>query len=166
MAAKAGKKPDGDPDESAIRETKSTVIPVIHEQATVSKRVVETGRVRIAKHVREYEEVVDVPHYQEEVTIERVPVNQQVDATPEIRREGDTTIIPVVEERYVVEKRLFVVEELHVKRERHERHNPQTVRVLKEHVEVERIPPGKSPRRGAGARQQAADHGDSKQSRR
>src|SRR3982751_3938600 len=126
------------------RKVKPAVIPVIQEQATVSKRIVETGKVRIAKHVREYEEIVDVPHFQEEVNVERIPVNQFVETAPEVRSEGDTTIIPILEERYVVDKKLFLVEELHVRKQRNESHVPQKVRVLKEEVEVERIPAGQS----------------------
>jgi uncharacterized protein (TIGR02271 family) len=121
---------------------KTAVIPVIQERAVVKKRVVETGRVRIRKNVREYEEHVDIPHVHEEVRVERVPVDQFVDAAPQVRTEGDVTIIPVVEERYVMEKRLVLVEELHVRRERHETHRPEVVRVLKEEVEVDRLPPG------------------------
>jgi len=124
-----------------IRKIKPAVIPVIQEQTTVSKRVVETGRVRISKHVKEYEEFIDVPHFQEEVRVERVPVGQFVAEAPSVRTEGDVTVIPVLEERFVVEKRLFVVEELHVRKERHESHHPQPVKVLKERVEVERLPP-------------------------
>jgi uncharacterized protein (TIGR02271 family) len=120
---------------------KPAVIPVIQERAVVKKRVVETGRVRIRKSVREYEEHVDIPHVHEEVRVERVPVDQIVEAAPQVRTEGDVTIIPVVEERYVLEKRLVLVEELHVRRERHETHRPEVVRVLKEEVEVDRIPP-------------------------
>jgi len=163
MASRAGKRLADDPRVAApMRDIKPAVIPVIQEQATVSKRVVETGKVRIAKQVREYEEIVDVPNIQEEVKVERVPINKMVDAAPDVRTEGDVTIIPVVEERYVVEKRLFVVEELHVRKERHETHNPQKVRVLKEEIEVERIPPGGAPRRS----RQAVNGGDSKQTRR
>ena len=139
------------------RNVKPAVIPVIQEQATIDKRVVETGKVRISKHVREYEEIVDVPQVQEEVKMRRVPVNQFVDEAPQARTEGDETIIPVLEERYVVEKKLFLVEELHIRKERHETHNPQTVRVLKEEVEVERISPAEAQRRtrqaaGAGTK--------------
>jgi uncharacterized protein (TIGR02271 family) len=121
---------------------KSAVIPVIHEQATVQKRVVETGKVHIAKRLREYEELVDIPHIHEEVRVEHVPVNEFVDEPPKVRTEGETTIIPVLEERAVVEKRLFLVEELHVRKERKESHHPQTVKVLKEEVEVRRSGPG------------------------
>lgn len=134
-AGKAGR-------ETGIREIKPAVMPVIQEQATVNKRVVETGKVRISKHVREYEEIVDVPHVHEEVKVERVPVDKVVESAPEVRTEGDTTIIPVVEERYVMEKKLVLVEELHVRKERTETHKPQKVKVLKEEIEVKRIPAG------------------------
>ena len=129
-------------DSRGVPVAKPAVIPVIQERATVKKRVVETGRVRIRKNVREYEEHVDIPHIHEEVRVERVPVDQFVDAAPQVRTEGDVTIIPVIEERYVMEKRLVLVEELHVRRERHETQRPEVVRVLKEEVEVDRIPPG------------------------
>ena len=143
MAVKPVRKRDKS-DDARNRNIKPAVIPVIQEEATISKRVVETGKVRIAKNVREYEEIVDVPHFQEQVNVDRVPVNQFVDETPSVRNEGGTTIIPVLEERYVVEKRLFLVEELHVRKDRIEKHNPQAVKVLKEEVTVERISPSES----------------------
>ncbi len=49
--------------------------------------------------------------------IERVKLDRAVDVAPPLRDEGNTTIISLVEERLVVEKRLFVVEEIHVTRE-------------------------------------------------
>ena len=128
--------------------SKSAVIPVIQERATVKKRVVETGRVRISKQVREYEEHLDIPHVREEVHVDRVPIDKIVDSAPEVRTEGDVTIIPILEERYVVEKRIVLVEELHVSRVRHETHRPETVRVLREEVDVKKIAPGD----GAGTR--------------
>lgn len=138
MATRAVKKADDSLKGSASR---SAVIPVIQEQATAYKRVVETGKVRISKHVREYEELVDIPHFQEEVKVERVPVNQLVETAPSVRTEGDVTIIPILEEKYVLEKKLVLVEELHIRKERNESHQPQKVKVLKEEVEVNRIGP-------------------------
>ncbi len=44
-----------------------------------------------------------------------MPVGRVVDEAPAARAEGDTTIIPVVEERLVVVKQLFLVEEIHVR---------------------------------------------------
>jgi uncharacterized protein (TIGR02271 family) len=135
-----------------VQEIKPTVIPVIQEQTTVTKRVIETGKVHIAKRLREYEELVDIPHFQEEVRVERVPVNQFIDDAPQVRTEGDVTIIPVLEERYVVEKRLFLTEELHIRKERKESHYPQTVKVLKEEVEIKRTSPGETQAKARAAR--------------
>ena len=47
----------------------------------------------------------------------RVPVGRPVSGEkPEIRTEGDTTIVPVFEEVLVVETRLMLKEELHIRR--------------------------------------------------
>lgn len=151
MGILSGRKSKGKTAEH-IREAEAAVIPVIQEQAKITKRVVETGKVRVTKRVREYDEIVDVPHFQEEVRVERVPVGQFIDRAPTVRTEGDVTIIPILEERYVLEKRLVLVEELHVRKERTETHRPQKLKVLKEEVAVERIPPGQSTRAARAAK--------------
>ncbi len=150
MVSRSEKAPRG---RSGSASKKTAVIPVIQEEATVSKRVAETGRVRIAKNVRPYEEVVDVPHFHEEVQIDRVHIDKIIDDAPEVRTEGDVTIIPVVEERYVLEKKLVLVEELHIRKDRKESHHPQTVTVMKEEVEVERLGPADRGRHGSDKRQ-------------
>ena len=114
-------------------------IPVIQEEITVDKQVIETGKVRISKRISEYEELVDVPLFAEEVRVERVPVNLFVESLPPVRQEGGMMIIPVVREEIVVQKKLFLVEELHVRKELIERHAPQTVKVLKEEVDIKRV---------------------------
>ena len=48
------------------------------------------------------------------VLVERHLVNKQIDTPPPVRSEGDITIIPIVEERLVAEKKLFLVEELRI----------------------------------------------------
>ena len=118
---------------------KRAVIPVIEEEAVVSKRVVETGKVRVSKRVSEHEEIIDEPLFREEVSVERVPVNQYVDAAPTVRYEGDLMIIPVVQEQIVMQKRLVLVEEIRVRKELVETHQPQTVTLRKEEVDVRRV---------------------------
>lgn len=115
------------------------VIPVIEEQAFFEKRVVESGKVRISKRVSEHEELIDEPLFREEVTVERVPVNQYVDQLPQVRHEGDVMIIPVVQEQLVMQKRLVLVEELRVRKQVVEAHQPQSVTLRKETVDVTRI---------------------------
>jgi len=115
------------------------IIPVIEEEAFLDKRVVETGKVRISKRISEREETIDEPLFREEVTVERVPVNQYVDQMPQVRQEGDVMIIPVVQEQLVMQKRLVLVEELRVRKQVLETHQPQTVTLRREDVEVRRI---------------------------
>ena len=85
----------------------NSVIPIIEEQAVIGKRIVETGKVRISKRVSEHEKIIDEPLLHEEVTVERVAVNQYVETPPEIRQEGDMMIIPVIEEQLVLKKTAF-----------------------------------------------------------
>ncbi|CAN5145013.1 hypothetical protein BH20ACI1_BH20ACI1_09140 [soil metagenome] len=117
----------------------TVIIPVIEEKAFIEKQVVETGKVRISKRVSEHEETIDEPLFSEKVEVERVAVNQYIDESPQIRHEGNTMIIPVVEEHLVIKKRLFLVEELRVKKEIVETHQPQSVTLRKEEIDVKRI---------------------------
>ena len=115
------------------------VIPIIAEEAFLDKRVVETGKVRISKRISEHEELIDEPLFREEVTVERVPVNKYVDQPPQVRHEGDVMIIPVVQEQLVMQKRLVLVEELRVRKQVVETHQPQSVTLRREEVDVRRI---------------------------
>lgn len=91
-------------------------LQVVAETATVSTRDVVTGKVRVETRTEIHDEFVSAAVRSENVTVERVSVNREVDVVPTIRTEGDVTIVPVVEEVIVVEKRLIVREELHIRR--------------------------------------------------
>lgn len=114
------------------------VIPIIEEQATIEKYIVPVGKVNITKRIEELEEIVDVPTYRGEVDVKRVPINLFVEEQPNIRHEGDTMIIPIVQEQVVMVKKIFLVEELHVQNRVIETHQPQTVMLKKDVVEVQR----------------------------
>ena len=118
----------------------SAVIPVVAEELVVGRQTVETGRVRVSKVVHEDQETVDQPTVTEEVVVERVPVNQFVEAAPEPRQEGDTLVLPVLEEVVVVQRKLLLKEEVRVTKRRTESRQPQTVSVRREEVKIERIP--------------------------
>ncbi|PVY37954.1 YsnF/AvaK domain-containing protein [Pontibacter virosus] len=114
-------------------------IPVIEEQVRVDKEVRETGSVHIEKQVHRENVDLDLPIIHEEAEIERVEINQYVDVPPPpVRYEGDKMIIPVLKEVLVVEKRLLVVEEIHVTKRRTEEHNTEQVELLREEIRVER----------------------------
>ncbi|MCC2978010.1 YsnF/AvaK domain-containing protein [Sphingomonas sp. PL-96] len=91
-------------------------IPIVQEEAHVSKRVVATEKVRVSTTAEEQEVLVRETLRREQVDVTRVPIGREVTEVPATRTEGDVTIVPVFEERLVVEKRLFLVEELHVRR--------------------------------------------------
>lgn len=117
------------------------VLPVIQEELHVGKRRVTTGAVRVTKIVREHEELVDEPLLRESVEVNRIPVNQMLDAgakTPGPRQEGTTLVIPLLEEVLVVEKRLLIKEELHIRMLRTEEHEQQRVTLRSEDVRIDR----------------------------
>jgi uncharacterized protein (TIGR02271 family) len=117
----------------------NVVVPVIAEELEVQKRVVETGKVRITKVVHEREVVVDEPLFCEEIEIEHVPIQRIVDGPIPVRYEDDTMIVSILEEVLVVEKRLMLKEELHVRKRRVETHQPQQVTLRHEEARVERL---------------------------
>ncbi|AWL03209.1 YsnF/AvaK domain-containing protein [Massilia oculi] len=117
-------------------------IPVVEEQLAVGTRMVDTGRgVRIHKTVTEQTVTVDERLLRDELRIEHVPVDRLVgaDEAPGHRHEGDTLVIPVLEEVLVVERKLRIREELHITRVRHEERHVETVPLKAEWVEVERF---------------------------
>jgi uncharacterized protein (TIGR02271 family) len=116
------------------------VMPVLVEDLDVQKRLVETGTVRITKVVHEREAVVDEPLFHDKVAITRVPMQRVVDGPVPVREENGTTIISVVEEVLVVEKRLMLREEIHIRKQRIETHQPQRITLRSEEVQIERVP--------------------------
>jgi uncharacterized protein (TIGR02271 family) len=120
------------------KDEQSRDIPVVKEELDIEKRQVETGKVRVRKVVREYEEVVDEPLVDTHVEVQRVAVNTYVDDPAPARREGETTIIPIHEEVTVVEKKLLLKEEIHITRSKTIREEPTTVTLRSEEAIVER----------------------------
>jgi stress response protein YsnF len=120
---------------------RGVTIPVVEERAVVRKRRKVTGAVRVRTVVREAEEVVDEPVSVERAEVERVPVGRWVEAPPGVRQEGETTVIPVLEEVVVVEKRLRLVEEVRVTRRRRTERAAERVALRREEVVVERLDP-------------------------
>ena len=101
-----------------MKEREQEAIPLVEEKLSVGIREVETGRVRIRTLVDEHVELARADLSRETVEVERVPVGREIDALPPVREEGDTLIVPVVEEVLVVEKRLWLREEVRLTRTR------------------------------------------------
>lgn len=117
--------------------SKPLTFNVIEEQAKVDKKLVEKGKVRVIKKVVTEEEKVKLEVRNEEVNVERVPVNEYTDTLPQVRYEGETTIIPVIKEVAVVQKKIWVVEEIRITKKTQITEEERTVPLKKEIVTVE-----------------------------
>ncbi len=115
------------------------VIPVVEEQAGILKRKKLTEGVRVRTVVREAHEGVDEPLASEDVDVERVALDSWVDGPVPVRQEGETTILTLVEEVVVVEKRLRATEEVRITKRQGVRHAPQHVTLRREEAIVERL---------------------------
>lgn len=130
-------------------DTQQIVVPIVAEQLNIQRQKVLTGGVRVRKTVYERTETVDEPTLQEQVNVERVPVNRFITEEPAVRYEGDTMIVPLLEEVLVVEKRLVLREEIKITKNRATVRNPQQVVVRREEATLEPIQPAASRATGA-----------------
>ncbi|RZL51834.1 MAG: DUF2382 domain-containing protein [Variovorax sp.] len=96
--------------------TDEVTIKLVAEEARVLKHRAATERVSVRTVPEEEQLVLRDEVLRDTIEITRVPVDRAVETAPETRTEGEVTIISIIEERLVVEKRLFVVEELHLRR--------------------------------------------------
>jgi uncharacterized protein (TIGR02271 family) len=110
----------------------------MEETARLEKKDVLTGRVRVRTLVDVEERTLEETLDTEIVDVSRVPFDTPVDRAPEVRTEGDVIIVPVVEEVLVVEKRLVLKEELHIKRRVVQEAVSVPVSVRKQHAVVDR----------------------------
>ena len=128
-------------------------IPVIQEELHAGKRIVETDRgVRLRKTVSEEVWRVDDLLEQQNLNIEHVPVNRWVEGEVPVRRyEGNTLIVPVLEEVLVVEKRLSIKEEIRITARSYQQPVSEHVVLRSEHVAVERFDESMEPQGAAPA---------------
>jgi uncharacterized protein (TIGR02271 family) len=127
-------------DDRTSDKTGETVLPLMAEEVAVSKQVVETGRVQVARVTHEREQLIDELLTHETVEIDRIPIGRQVNSMPAIRNEGDTIVIPIVEEVLIVERRLLLKEEVRVRRIRSTERHQESVTVRHHEAVVTRLP--------------------------
>ncbi|CAM4173807.1 DUF2382 domain-containing protein [Paracoccus yeei] len=70
----------------------------------------------------------------------RVPIDRRIDTIPDVVTEGEVTIIPVVEERLVVTRELYLREEIHVRRIEHKETIDVPATTRRQTVQIERLP--------------------------
>ena len=150
LAAIAGTGIDLSPTPLHYAETSETV-QVIGERLSVGKRRRSTGSVLVGVRTEVVDAVAEVELDRYRVEVTRVPVGQVVDAMPVARTEGGLTIVPVLEERFVVVKQLFLVEEVHIRHVIERETTREPVKLRRQRAVVERLdangqpgPPGET----------------------
>lgn len=119
-----------------------TVVPLAEERVIIGKRAVEGDRVRVSVTTETVEERVRETLRSRRVEVDRVPIGREVTETPPSRQEGDVLIVPVVEEVLVVERRLMLKEEVHLRLVDGEEVVELPVARRVQRATVERIPAG------------------------
>jgi stress response protein YsnF len=130
---------------SGVHTVAEVVIPLVEETTSISKREVVTGRVRVQTVTDTVEELAHADVQRETVEVTREPIDRMVETAPEIRTEDDVTIVPVLEEVLVVEKRLVLKEKLHIRRRVATEAVEVPVSLRKQRAVVERIDPDEPP---------------------
>jgi len=125
----------------AERLPENGIIERIEERAIIGKRLVDDGGIRVSTRTETVQDVVRDTVQDMAVEVEHVPVGRFVEAAEGPRIDGDVTIMPVYEERLVVEKRLFLVEEVHIRRAARSREVELPVELRRQVADVERLPP-------------------------
>jgi stress response protein YsnF len=125
------------------RQPKDLRIPLHVEEVSVSRREIKKANVRIALITGTREQLIDEELTHVRVEIERVPIGRTIEVVPPISHEGDITIIPVVEEMVVVERRLLLVlkEEVRVRRVSTKEQHQETVVLRQQEAVITREDP-------------------------
>jgi uncharacterized protein (TIGR02271 family) len=116
-------------------------IPLLEEELRVDKRDTTTGKVRVRSVVDTLDEVARATLKEERVEVRRVPVGTEIKEVPSVRTEGELVIVPVVEEVLIIEKRLVLKEELHIRRRVTQETVEVPVTLRKQRAVVERVTP-------------------------
>lgn len=122
-------------------EQQTDVIPLVEERVSVGKETRLGDRVLVSTQTEAVQTSLAVELANVEVEVTRVPMNRKVDAMPEVLVEGDLTIVPVVEERIVVTRELYLVEEVHIRRTEHLETTEVPITTRRQTVSVQRLSP-------------------------
>ena len=133
--------PEQDKSIESTTSHQSIVIPVVEEHMTVHTEIVEAAKVHVRTKVTDEEVTVNLPITSEQYEVKHVPVDKVYKTAPPVRYEGDTIIVPVIEEIVVVEKRYKVKVEVNLVKHTTQTPFMQQVTLRKEDVQVERISP-------------------------
>ncbi|MED5619940.1 YsnF/AvaK domain-containing protein [Ideonella sp. BN130291] len=113
-------------------------IPVIEEELQVTRERVDTGAVRVRIESHDAVEPLRTETWTESVEVERVAIGRTVDARLAPWQEGDVMVVPVYEERWVVQRVLVLAEQVRIRKRGERSVEEQQIHLRKERAVVER----------------------------
>ena len=119
----------------------ASILRLASEELTLSKQLVEGETVRVRVETEHADQPFELTTARETISVETVEIGRQVAEMPQIRTEGNVTIIPVVEEEAVIVKRLILKQEVRLTRSRTEETVVETVPLRSQHAIIERFSP-------------------------
>ena len=118
------------------------MLPIVEEELQVGKRRFDTERVRVRTITDCVEEFVRQELTGEHLEVERVPIDLLIEPDadlPRFRTEGNVTILPVLEEVVVIEKRLRFKKELRITKRVTTEFTETPMTVRKQRAVIERL---------------------------
>jgi stress response protein YsnF len=123
--------------ETEAASVSASLLP-LEEQIAVVRQRIERDTVRVSTVTNTTEKHVAEEILHERVEVEHIAIGRPIDTVPPVREEGEVTIIPIVEEVLVIEKRLILKEEVHIRRIRVPDVHREVVTLRTQDVVVER----------------------------
>ncbi len=123
-----------------LPETQERVLALHAEEIAIAKRTIPHATVLVSKVTRIHDQTVRETLTRERIEVERIPVGTYIDVAPPVRQDGDVTVLSVIEEVLVTERRLLLKEEVRIRRIQTTEDHVETVALRVEEALVERIP--------------------------
>ncbi len=114
-------------------------LKLVQEELSIIKRHVSAGSLRVSTRTLTHDELAETTLKRDVLDVTRVSVGHFVDVPPTVRTEGDTTIVPIVEERLVTVKQIYLIEELHIRHSVEQKTVQETVALRSQHAVVEHV---------------------------
>jgi uncharacterized protein (TIGR02271 family) len=121
-----------------LGQPEQVTVPVVAEDLVARKEAVTVGELQVRKLIEEHERTISEPVSYDEVVVERVPIGKRVGEELAPRQEGDTLVIPVVEEQLVCEKQRVLVEEIRITRRQRTETRQFTGTIRRERAELDK----------------------------
>jgi len=115
---------------------KRHTVTLAEERVELGTKKVVDRRVRITRATRVDEKNITAELTQENADIKRFAKNEVLEAQniPQIRQEGDVTIIPIIEERVEIIKHYVLTEEIHIIKKRSTERHQEIIRLRSQEI--------------------------------